>query len=522
VTEHEIEKDKKKDRSRSAYLFDLVCNLVRCNVPDDLIFGIITDPTWGVSESVLELKGNAERYALKQIASAKEFAIDPHLAAMNKRFTVVGDYGGRCLIVEEVMSDNAHFKRKILKKQSFEEFKKRFMRELIKVGVDDKGNDRKVPLGKWWLEHPNRAQVDRVVFRPDQLEVPDCFNLWKGFAVQAVPGDKHLPYLTHMKNIICDGNEEHYEYLLKWMARAVQYPAEPGQVAIVLQGGRGTGKGFFVTQFGSLFGGHFMQVSNSSHIVGNFNAHLRDALILFSDEAFYANDKKHNSTLKTLITEDILPIEGKGLDLEFGQNYVHLIMSSNEEHVLRTGVDERRFFILRVNEDMKQNTDYFEAVTEAMNSGGRENLLYYLMSYDVEKFQVRNVPKTKALQAQTDFSLDSRDEWLFRCLQRGSWSEDKEEWEEVIPRRQLYEIYVKDVTFGTRHSAIPSETAFNNWLKARLPDASHGQYTVNMEFPTHEGFSREVKKRLRCWKLPKLTRSRNLWEKYRGMEETWD
>jgi hypothetical protein len=65
------EQSNKNDTSRSAWLFDVVCNLVRCKVPDDIIFGIITDPRWAISESVLEKKGQAEKYAIKQIASAK-------------------------------------------------------------------------------------------------------------------------------------------------------------------------------------------------------------------------------------------------------------------------------------------------------------------------------------------------------------------------------------------------------------------------------------------------------------------
>ena len=48
-------------------------------------------------------------------------------------------------------------------------------------------------------------------------------------------------------------NQILYDYLLRWMARAVQQPALPGEVAVVLRGGRGVGKGMFVKEFGYLF-----------------------------------------------------------------------------------------------------------------------------------------------------------------------------------------------------------------------------------------------------------------------------
>lgn len=63
---------KEKDNSRSAWLFDAVCNLVRCKVPDDIISSIVTDPAFGISESVIEHAEKAETYALKQIARAKQ------------------------------------------------------------------------------------------------------------------------------------------------------------------------------------------------------------------------------------------------------------------------------------------------------------------------------------------------------------------------------------------------------------------------------------------------------------------
>jgi hypothetical protein len=60
------------DDSRSAWLFDAVCNLVRCGVPDETILGTLLDPDWGISESVLELGRGAEKYALRQIDKARE------------------------------------------------------------------------------------------------------------------------------------------------------------------------------------------------------------------------------------------------------------------------------------------------------------------------------------------------------------------------------------------------------------------------------------------------------------------
>ena len=77
------------DGSRSGWLFDAVCQLVRQGVPDEVVYAIITDPGWRISESVLELKGRAERYALRQIQRAHEHVEDPVLARMNADHAVL-------------------------------------------------------------------------------------------------------------------------------------------------------------------------------------------------------------------------------------------------------------------------------------------------------------------------------------------------------------------------------------------------------------------------------------------------
>jgi hypothetical protein len=68
---HPDEPPKEPDDSRSAWLFDAVCNLVRAGVPDEVVLGIITDPGWAISESVLDKGRGAERYALRQIEKAR-------------------------------------------------------------------------------------------------------------------------------------------------------------------------------------------------------------------------------------------------------------------------------------------------------------------------------------------------------------------------------------------------------------------------------------------------------------------
>ncbi|MGY3693376.1 hypothetical protein ACVIGA_003456 [Bradyrhizobium sp. USDA 3240] len=63
---------KEGDNSRSAWVFDCVCNLLRCEVPDGAVLSILMDPEFAISESILEKGRGAERYAIRQIEQAKK------------------------------------------------------------------------------------------------------------------------------------------------------------------------------------------------------------------------------------------------------------------------------------------------------------------------------------------------------------------------------------------------------------------------------------------------------------------
>lgn len=62
--------------SRSEALFFVCCAMVRAGCPDDVILGTILDARNGISESVLDKKHRAERYARQQVANAREVVED--------------------------------------------------------------------------------------------------------------------------------------------------------------------------------------------------------------------------------------------------------------------------------------------------------------------------------------------------------------------------------------------------------------------------------------------------------------
>jgi hypothetical protein len=317
------------------------------------------------------------------------------LAEMNERFAVVM-IGGKTRVFsleENPMSPGC----KVPVFSTIADFCA-FHKNPRKVVVGEAGRERRVGVGKWWIEHEGRRQYNGIVYAPGAT-TQGKLNLWNGYSCEPQPGDCSL-YLKHLEENICGGNAEYYEYLLNWMARYVQFPGRQGEVAVVMRGREGVGKGIAAKVFGSLFGAHFRHISQPGHLTGHFNAHLQQCSVLFADEAFFAGDRSHESILKALITEETLMIEPKGVDPFQVQNCLHIMLSSNNDWVVPAGADARRYFVLTVADARMQDTAYFAAILEQMAKGGREALLDLLLKRDLVKFNVRAVPQTEALADQ--------------------------------------------------------------------------------------------------------------------------
>jgi hypothetical protein len=173
-------------------------------------------------------------------------------------------------------------------------------------------------------------------------------------------------YLGHVYDNICRGNADRYDYLLNWMAAAVQFPSRLPGVAIALHGAAGTGKGVFMTHLGALFGAHFAHIG-----VGRFHGHLEEAVLVFADEVPAAGNRRH----------------------EWMINTTHLIAASNADWIVPAD-QARLWLVLSVGDARKNDYTYFSAIDDEMHDGGREALLHVLLHRDLTGVDLHDVPMT--------------------------------------------------------------------------------------------------------------------------------
>ena len=238
------------------------------------------------------------------------------------------------------------------------------------------------------------------------------------------------------------------------------------------------GKGVYVNTFAKLFGPHFIHVTQSSHLVGNFNGHQKDKLLVFADEAFWAGNKQAEGVLKGLVTEDTLSIEMKGVDVGQFPNFIRLILATNNDWVVPASSEQRRFVVIDASAARMQDTAYFGAIINQMKNGGTGALMHHLLSVDLEGVNLRKIPQTDALADQKLRSLDSVATWLFGCLHNGGIEEAEtsattylRDWPEKYETSQMYNAYIGYCRrIGQNHPV--RDTVFGKSIAKYLPSMS--------------------------------------------------
>jgi hypothetical protein len=316
-----------------------------------------------------------------QVQPSAEPDDPPHVKnridAINERHFVIQNIGGKCLVGE--MVPNPAGSGQMLSLQSMEAFRAWYNNQYVAV-LDDRGNEKPKPLGTYWIGHRNRRGYEGVDLVPNApQELPDGkLNLWRGFGV--VPKKGGWPLMAqHVVTILANGDPKAALYIFRWIAWSLQNPGVRAEVALVLQGGKGSGKGVLVRAVARCFGEHGMQITNQEHLVGRFNGHLRSCLFLFADEAFWAGDKRGESVLKGLITEPTIVIEQKGIDAVQWPNRLHVAMAANAEWVVPASAGERRYAVFKCADtyvrghcDEEVSKAYFDALHHELDNGGLE------------------------------------------------------------------------------------------------------------------------------------------------------
>ena len=279
-----------------------------------------------------------------------------------------------------------------------------------------------VSLYNEWIKNPDRTEFRGIVFEPGG-EVPDYYNLWQGWPVEPAEGDWSI-LREHLFDNVCQGNEDHFNWVMTWLAQIIQQPRVKLGSALVMRGKKGVGKSKLMQWFAKLFpSGAAITIANSKQIVGQFNKHQTGTLLMIAEEATWAGDREATSVLKNLITSDRIMYESKGIDAVELSNYSRIAFISNENWVIPASAsDERRFLVLDVAETRHKDFPYFAAMDQQMSNGGLEALMHELKHWvpaNEDWNILRDPPRTQGLIQQAEHSLETEERFMLEFVRTG-------------------------------------------------------------------------------------------------------
>lgn len=414
--------------SRSEWQWWATCELARQGVKPEVVYSILTDPGWKISDSIfVDSKGasrspsSAEDYARRQVDRAFAEAEDPELAELNTRHTIALIGGGVRVLTtseEEVPATGILAPKTTPTTPSGMEL---FYANRSKTWLDKDGKPKSMPLWKWWTQHPMSARATGVVFAPECEVEPGVFNLWHGFAVPPMPGDCQ-PFLDFVHRRMANGRRDVYEYVLNWLALTIQRPWEPVGTALVLYSRMtGTGKNAFVDlSLGLILGHSFLYVTAEQHLFGQFSGHLATTVGLHLGEAATASSERAEGLMKALVTDRTRMAERKGIDGVPVANCLHVLMSSNQDWILRVAPEDRRYCVVDVCEERMPREEYL-GLRKHMLSGGAAALHAFLAARDITSFDVvKDRPAGGVAELrQKAHSVEGLDAAWFEFLQAG-------------------------------------------------------------------------------------------------------
>jgi len=289
-------------------------------------------------------------------------------------------------------------------------------------------NNRKLPngkpLGSAWLGWEGRRTFKAYTFAPGQQTAPDVLNAYRGFGVEPRPGDI-TPWLIAQRGVILDPEVSRYH--VNWLAWKVQNPGEVPDSLIVISGPKGAGKGALHEPLIQIFRPHAAVLSDPKHLTGNFNAHLQDKLLVVLDEAAFPGDPRIVNKLKAIVTAKDTTFERKGFDVAVGRNYCMFLITTNDAHAWYTTKDERRCVAVEASDRLcHRRNDFWVWYYAWLNRGGAAHLLHYLLNRDIRGFNPRVIPKSAALRAQLQHTVqrDPVDTWWATVLTDACFAHD--------------------------------------------------------------------------------------------------
>jgi len=197
--------------------------------------------------------------------------------------------------------------------------------------------------------------------------------------------------------------------------------------APVIQGVEGNGKGLLVEVARYIVGKEYTYTPRSSDIPKQFNAWIRNRLLVGVNEVHMEGRRDFLDAIKPLITDEEMPTEPKGADQFLIENYCNWIMTTNYRDAIIKSRNDRRFAMFFTGQQSIDDIercgmggDYFPSLWKWLREGGfaaiADHYQRRALTVDLDTF-VQRAPATSSAEAAVMASMGRIEQEIYEAVE---------------------------------------------------------------------------------------------------------
>ena len=288
--------------------------------------------------------------------------------------------------------------------------RKQLMDAYEHMNYKDKDGKKLPFLVAWLKDEEIRLYTDVDTFPPPLVCPKDIYNLWIPFEMEFITEweEKDVSvFLNHIK-ILCNHEEETYDYFIKWIAQMIQYPAVKTTM-ILFQGAEGCGKGRLFSIIEKLIGSskYFETSCPERDVWGHFNPRMSNSFFVHLSELSKKQTMDSENKIKALVTDPAIEINQKGKDTISTTSYHRFVVASNDDEPMNTHKGDRRKLLISSSNELKGQSDYFKTLSECIEDVNYIKSFYeYLKAIpDMHSFGRIPIPMTEYQKLLCELSI---------------------------------------------------------------------------------------------------------------------
>jgi Family of unknown function (DUF5906) len=183
---------------------------------------------------------------------------------------------------------------------------------------------------------------------------------------------------------------------------------------------QGLGKNLVFEAVAKVFGRH-AGVAQPGQLGKQFNAWMRDKLLIISDETGRHGNQQTADLIKTWITSSEIATEQKNQPSVVLRNVTDFIFLGNNADAVHLSAEDRRFSVFEITSQRLPDAFYRDFANWRDSRTGLPALLHYLQSLDLAGFDPKgHAPMTRSKRAMIDASRSGPEQWLLQTFVSGT------------------------------------------------------------------------------------------------------